>query len=112
MEASLLQDGERVFMVEETSVEKYWLVSETVVVREAWLDERDVTVVGVGMTSTCFLLGGCAVGDTERCCEVSEDVSRGSPSREGTGEGVAETRALSGVLNASSINSLARVIDF
>ena len=99
-------------MVDETSVEKYWLVSETVVVKEARLDEGDVTVVGAGMTSAYFFLGGCAAGDTERCCEVSEDVSRGSPSREGTGEGVADTRALSGVLNASSINSLARVIDF
>lgn len=80
-------------------------------VREAWLDEGDVTVVGT--TLTHFLLGGCVAGDTERCsCEVCEGVRRMSPSIEGTGEGVADMRAPpSGVLRASSINSLARVID-
>ncbi len=79
--------------------------------REAWLDEGDVTVVGT--TLTYFLLRDCVAGDTERCsCKVCEGVRRMSPSSEGTGEGVADMRAPpSGVLRASSINSLARVME-
>lgn len=72
-------------------------------VREVWLE--DTAVVGVGT----FHLGGCEAGDTERMCECVS--LTGSPSREGTGEGVVDITVLSGVLKASSISSLARVMD-
>ena len=105
---------ERLIREGETSVDIYRLGSDIVVVlpnEGAWLEGGGMVEVGGAVSGAVsyFFFVPCD-GETVPC-EGRGGESFASLSREGTGDGVEDNRALSGVLKASSISSLAFVME-